>query len=53
VYTGKALAALIADARSQGGVRGPVMFWNTQSSRPLPHAEVPEEFRAFVRSGRT
>jgi D-cysteine desulfhydrase len=51
VYTGKALAALIADARSEGGVRGPVMFWNTQSSRPLPHAEVPQEFRAFVRAG--
>ena len=50
VYTGKALAALVADARSGGGVRGPVLFWNTQSSRPLPRAEVPEEFRAYVRN---
>jgi D-cysteine desulfhydrase len=53
VYTGKALAALIADARSDGGLRGPVLFWNTQNSRPLPHAQVPEAFRSFVRGART
>jgi len=35
-YTGKALAALLADAR-QGGLRGKtVLFWNTYNSRPFP-----------------
>jgi D-cysteine desulfhydrase len=50
VYTGKALAALVADARSgvRGRTLGPVLFWNTQNSRPLPRAQVPEEFRAYV-----
>ena len=47
VYTGKALAAVVEDAKA--GVRGPVLFWNTQSSRPLPSASVPEAFRRFVR----
>ena len=46
VYTGKALAALLADAKE--ALRGPVLFWNTQSSRPLAEASVPEAFRAFV-----
>lgn len=35
-YTGKALAALIADAR-KGALRGKtVLFWNTYNSRPFP-----------------
>jgi D-cysteine desulfhydrase len=46
VYTGKALAALIADAKVAPD--GPWLFWNTQSSRPLARAPVPEAFRAFV-----
>jgi hypothetical protein len=51
VYTGKTLAALVADARSsvRGRPLGPVLFWNTQNSRPLPRAQVPEEFRTYVR----
>jgi len=34
-YTGKAMAALIADVLS-GGFRMPVLFWNTYHSAPLP-----------------
>jgi D-cysteine desulfhydrase len=46
VYTGKALAALIADA--DAGARDPVLFWNTASSRPVPHAAVVDPFRKFL-----
>jgi D-cysteine desulfhydrase len=44
VYTGKALAALLADAAA-----GPTLFWNTQSSRPVPEAPVPAAFARFMR----
>jgi len=33
-YTGKAVAAFLADARTN--MEGPVLFWNTKNSRPLP-----------------
>jgi D-cysteine desulfhydrase len=33
-YTGKACAAFIADARSDGD--GPMLFWHTKNSRPFP-----------------
>ena len=48
VYTGKALAALLDDARtpSSGGGR---LFWNTMSSRPVALADVPPSFRRFVK----
>ncbi len=46
VYTGKALAALIRDARS--GPTVPWLFWNTQSSRPLPSGPVPTAFQPFL-----
>ncbi len=45
VYTGKALAALLADADAPG----PTLFWNTQSSRPVAAAPVPDAFRHFLR----
>lgn len=35
VYGGKAMAALLADARR---ARGPVLFWQTARRGPLPHA---------------
>ena len=35
-YTGKALAAMIADAGAGKLAGKSVMFWNTYSSRPLP-----------------
>lgn len=37
-YTGKALAALIHDARSQRLAGRRVVFWNTYNSRPYPSA---------------
>lgn len=48
VYTGKALAALLDDARtpSNGAVR---LFWNTMSSRPVALADVPSSFRRFLK----
>ena len=42
VYTGKALAALLDDARA--GAPGPLLFWNTMSSRPLAVASAPATF---------
>jgi len=36
-YSGKAGAALIAELRS--GARGPLLFWSTKSSRPLPEPD--------------
>ena len=52
-YTGKALAALLSDARQ--GERGHWLFWNTFSSRPLPPvpaevldpARLPREFLRY------
>jgi len=51
-YTGKAMAALLADLGTAGG---DVLFWNTYNSRPLPvdgaesaaAATLPEEFRRY------
>ncbi len=34
-YSAKVMAALMAEARA-GGVSGPVLFWSSKSSRPLP-----------------
>jgi D-cysteine desulfhydrase len=48
VYTGKALAALVDDARR--GAEGPLLFWNTMSSRPARVATIPAPFRRFARS---
>jgi D-cysteine desulfhydrase len=47
VYTGKALAALLADARE--GSLGPMLFWNTASSRPVVEAAVSAPFERFAR----
>ncbi|HSO35156.1 MAG TPA: pyridoxal-phosphate dependent enzyme [Labilithrix sp.] len=53
VYTGKALAALLEDARSDGARdargAGPWLFWNTMSSRPVAVAAVPPAFRRTAR----
>ena len=51
VYTGKALAALLGDVRDDPGGRGagPLLFWNTMSSRPAVVAEIPAAFRRFAR----
>ncbi|MDX1499227.1 MAG: pyridoxal-phosphate dependent enzyme [Woeseiaceae bacterium] len=35
-YTGKAMAALVADARETPAASGSWLFWNTFNSRPLP-----------------
>jgi len=35
VYTGKAFAAMMANAHKTAGDR-PILFWNTKNSRPLP-----------------
>ncbi len=40
-YTGKAMAALMADARETPGASGQWLYWNTFNSRPLP--ELPRE----------
>lgn len=51
VYTGKALAALLDDARNDSPARRaePRLFWNTMSSRPVAVAAVPVAFRSFAR----
>ncbi|MDB5220221.1 MAG: 1-aminocyclopropane-carboxylate deaminase [Myxococcaceae bacterium] len=51
VYTGKALAALLDDLRTDPAGRGagPLLFWNTMSSRPVAVAAVPAAFRRFTR----
>ena len=53
VYTGKALAALLDDARRDGEREergpGPRLFWNTMSSRPVAVAAVPTAFRRTAR----
>jgi D-cysteine desulfhydrase len=55
-YTGKAFAALLAEAAS--GARGPLLFWNTKNSQPFPaeklargRERLPAEFRKFLVSG--
>ena len=53
-YTGKAMAALLSDLKAQAAT-GPVMFWNTYNSRPLPtdvsrpgdEIGLPEEFQRY------
>jgi D-cysteine desulfhydrase len=54
-YTGKALAALIRDARAGDLRGGPVVFWNTYNGRPYPAdlspvlpIDVPEPFRPYL-----
>lgn len=50
VYTGKALAALLADAAlADAGSPGPLLFWNTASSRPVASASVPAPFQRYLR----
>ena len=54
-YTGKGLAALVADARS-GALEGKqVAFWNTYNSRPYPAdvanvdtSDLPEELQRYL-----
>ncbi len=41
-YTGKAAAAFLADVR--GGSDGPLIFWNTKNSRPLPHEAMAADY---------
>lgn len=50
VYTGKALAALSDDARR--GEKGPLLFWNTMSSRPVDLAAIPAAFVRFASKSR-
>ena len=51
VYSGKALAALLDDMHSDppGRGSGPLLFWNTMSSRAVAIADVPAAFRRFAR----
>jgi D-cysteine desulfhydrase len=51
VYTGKALAALLDDAGAVASSRvdGPLLFWNTMSSRPFAVAPVPAAFQGYAR----
>ena len=46
VYTGKAMAAVLADI---GDAEGPLLFWNTMSSRPLARAPVPAPFTRYAK----
>ncbi|MCA9585864.1 MAG: pyridoxal-phosphate dependent enzyme [Myxococcales bacterium] len=48
VYTGKALAAVLDDARDDAAL-GPLLFWNTASSRAVSSAPVPPAFRRWTR----
>jgi D-cysteine desulfhydrase len=41
-YTGKAFAAFLSDARTKGN--GPLLFWNTKNSHPLPVAVAPTDY---------
>lgn len=54
VYTGKAMAALIADARNGVLRRGPAMFWDTYNSRDfsdqaalVDYRKLPEAFHPY------
>jgi D-cysteine desulfhydrase len=54
-YTGKALAALVHDARSGALGNHSVIFWNTYNSRPYPPnldanslGPVPAEFQKYI-----
>ncbi len=54
-YTGKAMAALLADIRSAKNERPEILFWNTYNSVPLPatemerpaRGELPDEFMSY------
>jgi D-cysteine desulfhydrase len=48
VYTGKAFAALLDDARR--GAQGPLLFWDTMSSRPVTLDAIPAPFQRFART---
>ena len=41
-YTGKACAAFIADARSNGD--GPMLFWHTKNSRLFPPEAIEADY---------
>ncbi len=54
-YTGKAVAALVHDARESNGARRTAVFWNTYNSRPYPTDldsitadDLPEPFRRYL-----
>ncbi len=52
-YTGKALGALLSDAREGCLADSRVLFWNTYNSRPLnpppvPAGSLPEELRSYL-----
>jgi 1-aminocyclopropane-1-carboxylate deaminase/D-cysteine desulfhydrase-like pyridoxal-dependent ACC family enzyme len=51
-YTGKALSALLADARADRLAGEQVLFWDTYSSAPMPDAgpdeTLPEVLREYV-----
>jgi len=51
-YTGKALAALLGDARAHRLRESRVLFWDTYSSAPMPaegpDEALPEELQAYV-----
>jgi D-cysteine desulfhydrase len=56
-YTGKAMAALIADGRAGQLATKRVLFWNTYNSRPLPDtdpdisaSDLPAEFGRYFES---
>ncbi|RMD82762.1 MAG: pyridoxal-phosphate dependent enzyme [Candidatus Dadabacteria bacterium] len=46
-YTGKALAALIADAEAAGIRRTRVLFWNTHNARDLSHLIEGTDYRSL------
>ncbi len=48
VYTGKAFAALLDDVENKN-VDGPILFWNTASSRPVTKAPLAAPFDRFVK----
>jgi len=54
-YTGKAIAALVHDARESSGAGRTAVFWNTYNSRPYPTDldsitanDLPEPFRRYL-----
>ena len=54
-YTGKAVAALVHDARESNGAGRTAVFWNTYNSRPYPTDldsitadDLPEPFRRYL-----
>lgn len=54
VYTGKACAALIEDLKNDC-YKGPILFWNTKNSIPLPklstgYTNLPEAFHQYFKT---